>query len=49
MAKHDIEVVVYTAAEPILTENTRRNKLVGAILEADSTRCEVLAAEIEYY
>ncbi len=47
MAKHDIEGVVYTAAESILTGNIRRNKLVSATLEADFTRCKVLAAEME--
>jgi len=28
VAKHDIEVVVYTSAESILTGNARRNRLV---------------------
>lgn len=37
MAKHDIEVVVYTAAESILAGNTCRNKLVDASSEADTT------------
>lgn len=48
MAKHDIEVVVYTAAESILAGNTCRNKLVDASSEADTTRCgcKVLAAEM---
>lgn len=33
VAKHDVEVVVYTSTESILTGNARRNKLVDAAAE----------------
>lgn len=33
VAKHDVEVVVYTSTESILTGNARRNKLVDAAVE----------------
>lgn len=33
VAKHDVDVVVYTSTESILTGNARRNKLVDVAAE----------------